>query len=58
MLAVSFFFVLAGGILLFVGIIGLFLNQLTRQHANQKKWLFLSSGGFISLLLGMLMAMT
>lgn len=58
MLAVSFFFVLAGGILLFVGIMGLFLNQLTGQRSNQKRWLVLSSGGFICFLLGMLMAMT
>ncbi|MCL5290423.1 MAG: hypothetical protein ACOY35_06460 [Bacillota bacterium] len=58
MLAVSFFFVLAGSILLFIGIMGLFLGQLTGQPANGKKWLFLSSGGFVSLLLGLIMAMT
>ena len=58
MLAVSFFFVLAGVSLLLVGILGLFLKQLQVVTTQQKTWLIMSGSGFICLLLGLLMAMT
>lgn len=58
MLAVSFFFVLAGVSLLLVGILGLFLKQLQVVTTKQKTWLIMSGSGFICLLLGLLMAMT
>ena len=58
MLAVSFFFVVSGVSLLLVGILGLFLKQLQVVKTDRKKWLLLSGGGFMSLLLGMLIAMT
>ncbi|WP_198006936.1 hypothetical protein [Desulforamulus reducens] len=58
MLAVSFFFVLMGGILIFVGIVGLFLQFLTKENTGRKKWVILWAGGTLSLLLGLLMAMS
>ncbi|SHK47197.1 hypothetical protein [Desulforamulus aeronauticus] len=58
MLAVSFFFVVSGVSLLLIGILGLFLKQLQAVKTDRKKWLLLSGGGFMSLLLGMLIAMT
>ena len=45
MLAVSFFFVLMGGILIFVGIVGLFLQFLTKENTGRKKWVILWAGG-------------
>lgn len=59
MLAVSFFFVLIGGSLLFTGVIGLFLQLLGGGgNSSRKKWACISAGGFVSLILGFLMAMT
>ncbi len=58
MLAVSFFFVVSGVSLLLIGILGLFLKQLQVIKTDRKKWLLLSGGGFMNLLLGMLIAMT
>lgn len=62
MLAVSFFFVLAGGSLLFIGLVAIFLYYLGLQGTNQegrlKKWLMLASVGLVSLILGLLIAMT
>ena len=58
MLAVSFFFVLMGGGCLFIGVIGLFLQLFGVGNIVNKKLLFLSAAGFISLILGLLMAMT
>lgn len=58
MLAVSFFFVLVGGTLLSVGVLGLFLKLLQVVKSDQKKWLLLLGSGFMSLVLGLLIAMT
>lgn len=63
MLAVSFFFVLAGGILFSAGIVGVFLQLLFSGSINLgskpvRKWLGVSAAGFLALVLGLLMAMT
>ncbi|WP_169843583.1 hypothetical protein [Desulforamulus ferrireducens] len=58
MLAVSFFFVLVGVSLMVVGILGLFLKQLQVVTTRPKTWLLLSGGGFVCLLLGLLIATT
>ena len=63
MLAVGFFFVLAGGILFSAGIIGVFLQLLFSGGINLggkpvRKWLGISAAGFLGLMLGLLMAMT
>lgn len=58
MLAVSFFFVLAGVILLCTGTVGLFVNLLGKHQMGNKRYLLLAGGGLISVILGLLMAMT
>ncbi|GAB6182223.1 hypothetical protein JCM14036_35420 [Desulfotomaculum defluvii] len=58
MLAVSFFFILTGGIIIIVSTVGFFLNFLSKDYAQGKKWGLPFCGGFLSLLLGMLMAMS
>lgn len=63
MLAVGFFFVLAGGVLLFAGVIGIFLGQLFEagspgQHRPTKKLLVVSAVGLVLFILGLLIAMT
>lgn len=58
MLAVSFFFVLMGGGLFCTGVIGFLLQVLGLGNKTEKKWAYLSAGGFVSLILGLLIAMT
>ncbi|AEF94825.1 hypothetical protein Desca_1984 [Desulfotomaculum nigrificans CO-1-SRB] len=62
MLAVGFFFVLAGGIILFAGIMKLFLGQMfgpgPGQYRQTRKWVVVSAVGLICFILGLLMAMT
>lgn len=63
MVAVSFFFVLMGSSLLFIGIMGIFLSKILAQDdqwlGKQKKNLIIIAGiGTVCLILGMLMAMT
>lgn len=58
MLAVSFFFVLTGGIIIIVSTVGFFLNLLAKDFSRGKRWGLPLCGGVISLLLGMLIAMS
>lgn len=60
MLAVGLFFALIGGGSLTWGIVGLFIQILggSGRTAVSPKWFYLMGGGFISLILGFLMAMT
>ncbi|GAB6157026.1 hypothetical protein JCM39194_02260 [Desulfotomaculum varum] len=58
MLAVSFFFALAGCIMFVTGVVGLLINRLTGQYWHIKKWLVLTGSGFLGIILSMLMAMT
>ncbi|SHG77729.1 hypothetical protein [Desulforamulus hydrothermalis] len=58
MLAVSFFFALAGCIMFVTGVVALLINRLTGQNWPPKKWFILSGSGFLAIILSMLMAMT
>ncbi|MEG6521206.1 hypothetical protein [Desulfotomaculum sp. 1211_IL3151] len=58
MLAVSFFFVLAGGMIILVSVVGILLNLLNMEYSRWKKWGLPLCGGVLSLLLGLLIAMS
>lgn len=58
MLAVSFFFVLAGGTIILVSVVAIFLNIINMEYSRWKKWGLPLCGGLLSLLLGLLIAMS